>query len=173
MARIHWTVDLHLVNMIQGSSTSQNNWIHQYAALSMESRFREWLEHWQWNIVQYLSAPLITENCGRNRSWWNVNGSSACSMCIHSTCSPTGSHWSIAQKNRWCTEESSTREGPLLTTENDEVSAGQCGWTVANRIALVKEQKIDIFCTVMEVLGVGLNRVHQQKKHIFRCVWTL
>ena len=71
MSRINLTIDSHQYHNIRASSTSPIHSIRWKAAHGREKRSRAWSEHWQWIVLQFLTAPRMRGNCVTNDLWWN------------------------------------------------------------------------------------------------------
>jgi len=107
------------------------------------------------------------ENCGRNRLWWNGDGSSVGIMWILSTCYPTESHWSIPDSTRWCAKETIQEEGWFSRTENLEVCKGRSGELLAWEFHQSREQMIHIICAAIEIQVYRAEKVTTTKqRHI-------
>jgi len=67
IAWINLTIDSHRCHDIPVSSTSLNHLIHWKAAPGKVKRSVEWSEHWQWIVLQFLSARQMTGKLRRKQ----------------------------------------------------------------------------------------------------------
>jgi len=78
MSRIKLTLNSHQYHNIQASSASLNNLILWKAAPGREKKSGAWSEHWQWILLQSLTAPRMMGKLQRKQPlmklWWEQCG---------------------------------------------------------------------------------------------------